>query len=79
MKARSTIDPDLIYDLHDKDIALGDTCSKGSQLRPDVVWFNEDVIKFPAAQEVVRSADLLLVVGTSLAVYPAASLIENVC
>lgn len=78
MKARSTIDPNLIYDLEDKDIAIGDTCAKGSQLRPHVVWFKEDVIKFPAAIEIVRCADLLLVIGTSLAVYPAAGLIEYV-
>lgn len=77
-KARSTIDQNLVYDLNDRDIAIGDRCSKGSQLRPHVVWFNEDVIKFPAAKALVHSADLLLVVGTSLTVYPAASLIENV-
>ncbi len=78
MKARSTIEPNLIYDLEDKDIAIGDICTKGSQLRPHVVWFNEDVIKFPAATAIVQRADLLLVIGTSLAVYPAAGLIEYV-
>lgn len=77
MKARSSIDPNLIYDLEDKDIAIGDTCAKGSQLRPHVVWFNEVVIKFPAATAIVQRADLLLVIGTSLAVYPA-GLIEYV-
>lgn len=76
MKARSTADPDLIYELNGKDIRLGDQCAKGSQLRPHVVWFHEDVPEFPKAARLTRSADLLLVVGTSLAVYPAASLIE---
>lgn len=78
MKARSSIDPNLTYDLDGKDIHIGDTCSKGSQLRPHVVWFNEDVLLFPSAKSLVHSSDLLLVVGTSLAVYPAASLIEYV-
>lgn len=78
MKARSSIDPTLIYDLGSRDIRLGDTCAKGSQLRPHVVWFYEEVPEFPKAEKLVRSADLLLVVGTSLAVQPAASLIEYV-
>ncbi|MGR9114195.1 MAG: SIR2 family NAD-dependent protein deacylase [Gammaproteobacteria bacterium] len=78
MKARSTIDPQLTYDLGDKDIDLGDKCVKGSQLRPHVVWFYEDVPEFPKAERLARSADLLLVVGTSLAVYPAASLVKSV-
>ena len=78
MKARSSIDPDLIYDLGGKDIYLGDLCAKGNQLRPHVVWFYEDVPEFPRAAKIAGSADLLLVVGTSLAVYPAASLIEYV-
>lgn len=78
MKARSSADPGLIYELDDKDIHLGDQCAKGSQLRPHVVWFYEDVPEFPKAAKIAESADLLLIVGTSLAVYPAASLIEYV-
>ncbi|MGR9052120.1 MAG: SIR2 family NAD-dependent protein deacylase [Gammaproteobacteria bacterium] len=74
MKARSTVDPSFIVDLGEKDIALGDRCPEGGQLRPHVVWFYEDVPEFPKAARLVESADLLLVVGTSLAVYPAASL-----
>lgn len=78
MKARSTVDPNLIYDLGGKDIELGDKCAKGSQLRPHVVWFYEDVPEFEKATKITEEADLLLVVGTSLAVYPAASLLEYV-
>lgn len=78
MKARSTENPRLIYDLGNDDIAIGDLCEQGSQLRPHVVWFHEDVPEFPKAAEITGNADVLLVVGTSLAVYPAAFLIEYV-
>ena len=78
MKARSTKNPQLIYDLGKNDIVIGDLCELGSQLRPHVVWFHEDVPEFPKAAEIAGNADVLLVVGTSLAVFPAASLIEYV-
>jgi NAD-dependent deacetylase len=78
MKARSTVDPKLIYDLEGRDIELGDECAKGSQLRPHVVWFYEDVPEFEKAAKITEKADLVLVVGTSLAVYPTASLVEYV-
>jgi NAD-dependent deacetylase len=61
--------------LEDKPIALGDLCEDGTQLRPDIVWFGEDVPLIADAAEEVRSADRILVVGTSLSVYPAASLV----
>ncbi len=77
LKARSSIDPRLYYPLPRGDIALGDLCDKGSQLRPDVVWFGEAVPHFADACEIAAEADLLLVVGTSLAVMPAASLLEH--
>ena len=76
MKARSCIDESLLYDLKDgKGIFIGDRCEKGSQLRPHVVWFGEAVPMFEKAVSIVSSADILIVVGTSLAVYPAAQLI----
>ena len=78
MKSRSSIDEHLLYELGDKDIALGDKCEKGSQLRPHVVWFGESVPEFEPACSIVKQADLLLVIGTSLQVYPAASLIDHV-
>lgn len=78
LKARSTVDARAHYPLPRGGIALGDLCDKGSQLRPDVVWFGEDVPYFQEACELVAEADLLLVVGTSLAVMPAASLLDYV-
>ena len=74
-KARSTSDPSLIYDIGYKDINPGDNCEKGSQLRPHIVWFGEAV---PAMDEAVRmtaEADIFVVIGSSLNVYPAAGLI----
>ena len=77
LKARSTVDRRMQYPLPRGGIALGDICDKGSQLRPDVVWFGESVPHFVDACEIVAEADLLLVVGTSLAVMPAASLLDH--
>ncbi|APE30459.1 NAD-dependent deacylase [Halomonas aestuarii] len=77
LKARSTLDPRICYPLPRGGIRLGDLCDKGSQLRPDVVWFGEGVPHFMDACETVARADLLLVVGTSLAVMPAAALLEH--
>ena len=78
LKARSSIDDRLVYELGDKDIHLGDLCEKGSQLRPDVVWFGEAVPMISTATTLVQTTDIFIVVGTSLAVYPAASLIYYV-
>lgn len=73
-QARSTRDPSLITDLGDRDIALGDRCPLGSQWRPHIVWFGEMVPAMEEAVEILADADVLLVIGTSLQVYPAASL-----
>lgn len=75
-KARSTIDPALIYTLDHWELKLGDLCEKGSQLRPHIVWFGEAVPNIPKAISIVQEADILVVIGTSLAVYPAASLVN---
>ncbi|MGC8864960.1 MAG: SIR2 family NAD-dependent protein deacylase [Bacteroidales bacterium] len=77
-KARSTVDPSLIYELKHWELKLGDRCEKGSQLRPHVVWFGEPVPEFSRAVNLARKADIFIVVGTSLNVYPAASLIHYV-
>ncbi len=77
LKAQSSLDPSLLYPVTG-DIQLGDLCAKGSQLRPHVVWFGEAVPKMEAAALEVRTADRFLVVGTSLRVYPAASLMDFV-
>ena len=75
-KARSTIDPDLVYTLDHWELKLGDKCEKGSQLRPHIVWFGEAVPALNKALPVVQNADILVVVGTSLVVYPAAGLVN---
>jgi len=75
LKARSTRDPGLVRHLGDRDIELGDLCELGSQLRPHIVWFGEMVPAMEEAVDLVAEADVLLVVGTSLQVYPAAGLV----
>src|SRR5690606_26026151 len=77
-KARSSAYPDLIYDIGYRDIHPGDTCDRGAQLRPHIVWFGEEVPMLDAASEVVRTADRLLLVGETLKVFPAAGLIYEV-
>jgi NAD-dependent deacetylase len=77
-KARSTADPSLIYDIEGWELKWGDQCEKGSQLRPHVVWFGEPVELMPRAEALMRQADILMVIGTSLVVYPAAGLIYDV-
>ena len=77
-KSRSTIDPELIYNIEGWELKLGDRCEKGSQLRPHVVWFGEQVDNFSAASEIAAKADIFIVIGTSLVVYPAAGLIDYV-
>ncbi len=78
MKARSTKDPNLVYNLTGWELNLGDTCELGSQLRPHIVWFYEDVPAIQQAAELAAEADVFLVVGTSLVVYPAAGLVNYV-
>ncbi|GEM48562.1 SIR2 family NAD-dependent protein deacylase [Deinococcus cellulosilyticus] len=77
-KARSTLDPELVYQLQGTELNWGDTCEQGSQLRPHIVWFGEEVSQFKHAAHLVRQADIFIVVGTSLAVYPASSLLHHV-
>jgi NAD-dependent deacetylase len=73
--ARSARDPSHTQYLGDRDIALGDTCPLGSQLRPHIVWFGELVPAMDEAARFVSQADIFLCIGTSLQVYPANSLI----
>jgi NAD-dependent deacetylase len=77
LKSRSSKNEKIIYRCT-ADIGLGDTCELGSQLRPHVVWFGEAVPKMDEARRVAKTADFFIVIGTSLEVYPAASLIEDV-
>ncbi|WP_046758768.1 SIR2 family NAD-dependent protein deacylase [Kordia jejudonensis] len=76
-KMRGVQYPYKTYDCHD-DIKIGDLCKRGSQLRPHIVWFGEDVPMIPTAVEECNTADILLIIGTSMQVYPAASLIDYV-
>jgi NAD-dependent deacetylase len=75
-KVRSTIDSDLIYTLDGWELKMGDRCEKGSQLRPHIVWFGEPVPAIYDAIPIVENADIIVVIGTSLAVYPAAGLVH---
>ena len=75
-KVRSTHNENLIYELDGWELNLGDTCELGSQLRPHIVWFGEAVPEMENAIELVKQADIFVVIGTSLAVYPAASLLD---
>jgi NAD-dependent deacetylase len=74
-KMRSEKNEDLIYPI-EGDIKIGDFAADGAQLRPHIVWFEEPVPMIDKAIEVVKTADIFLVIGTSLAVYPAAGLVN---
>lgn len=75
-KVRSSVDPSLVYELKGWELKKGDLCEKGSQLRPHIVWFGEPVTLFEEAAELCAEADIQIVIGTSLQVYPAAGLIH---
>ncbi len=75
LKARSTFDDDLVLDWRD-DIKPGDFCEYNKQLRPHVVWFGEAVPMFEKAAEIISDSELVIIIGTSMQVYPAAGLIE---
>lgn len=75
-KAHSSVDERLIYDIDGWELKFGQLCAKGSQLRPHIVWFGEAVPAMDEAIPVVKNADILVVIGTSLNVYPAAGLVN---
>lgn len=77
VKARSTANESLVYEIGYAPIRLGDVCERGSQLRPHVVWFGEAVPAYPLAEAWARRADIFVVIGSSLQVYPAAGLIDE--
>ena len=74
-QSKSTLDNKL-YEIDGSELVLGDLCPNGGQLRPNVVWFGESVPMMDKAIEIVKTADIFTIVGTSLNVYPAASLIH---
>lgn len=75
LKVRSTFDDNDILEWK-TDLVLGNTCKKGYQLRPHIVWFGEDVPMIEKAVSICETADVLLIIGTSMQVYPAASLLH---
>jgi NAD-dependent deacetylase len=75
LKVRSTLDESLVYEWR-KDLVSGDKCERGSQLRPHIVWFGEMVPMIETAQRISADADIFIVIGTSLVVYPAAGLLH---
>ena len=78
MKSRSTTKNELVYELNHWEIKAGDVCEVGSQLRPHIVWFGEDVPEMEKATALAEEADIFITIGTSLNVYPAANLIHVV-
>lgn len=78
MKSRSTKNSALVYPLKHWEIKAGDVCEVGSQLRPHIVWFGEDVPEMEKATKLAEEADVFITIGTSLNVYPAANLIHVV-
>lgn len=75
LKSRNTIDDTSVFDCK-TDIKVGDLCPNGYQLRPHIVWFGEAVPMIDTAIDICANADLLLIIGTSMQVYPAAGLIH---
>lgn len=75
-EARSTVDPSLVYPIEGWQLNEGDTCARGSQLRPNIVWFGEAVPKMEEAAAYAAEAEIFVVVGTSLVIYPAAGLLQ---
>ena len=80
MKSRSTGDGLAVYDINpeEPDLHIGDKCEKGFQLRPHIVWFGEMVPMMVEAEAIVRKADIFVIIGTSMNVYPAAGLLHDV-
>ena len=78
LEARSSKNADLVYPVLGWEMKLGELCAEGTQLRPNIVWFNEDVPKIELAVKTTLLADAFVVVGTSLVVYPAAGLVDFV-
>ncbi|SMG14359.1 SIR2 family NAD-dependent protein deacylase [Sphingobacterium psychroaquaticum] len=76
-KAQSSLSPRFVYRMETDEIRMGDSCELGSQLRPHVVWFGEAVPNLEKAIDITAEADIFVVIGTSLQVYPAATLLQE--
>ncbi|NIJ44649.1 NAD-dependent deacetylase [Wenyingzhuangia heitensis] len=77
-EVKSFNNPSYVKDIGGDEIQLGDFCPDGHQLRPNIVWFGEEVPMLETAADVCETADIFIIIGTSLQVYPAAGLIYNV-
>lgn len=77
-KVRSETHPELIYEVESGHIKMGDVCEKGGQLRPHIVWFGEDVPELGNGAALSSLADIFIVVGSSMVVYPANTLVHYV-
>ena len=77
-QSRSTKNPEVIFEMDGWELKLGDKAADESQLRPNIVWFGEAVPMIETAIDEVATADYVVVVGTSMQVYPAASLVDYV-
>lgn len=77
-KSESTKNSELVYNMDSWELKTGDLCELGSQLRPHIVWFGEAVPKMDIAIDITEQADIFVVIGTSMAVYPAAGLVNYV-
>ena len=77
-ESRSSMEESLVYPIDGWELKIGDRCARGSQLRPNIVWFGELVPMMDAAASIVANCDVFVVVGTSLVVYPAAGLVDYV-
>ena len=75
-ESRSTLDENLVYPIIGSELNLGDKCERGSQLRPNIVWFGEAVSLMDKAVHLASICEIFVVVGTSLVVYPAAGLVD---
>lgn len=78
LKAKSSSDSIKQYSIEGSELNIGEVCDEGYQLRPDVVWFGEAVPNMHLAEEICNDADILIIIGTSLSVYPAANIINFV-
>ena len=77
-KSQSDLKSNYTYPIEGTEIKMGELCEFGSQLRPHVVWFGEAVPMIEVAAEICKQADIFVLIGTSLAVYPAAGLMDFV-
>jgi NAD-dependent deacetylase len=77
LTARSSIDDSILYDIGYEDIKTGDSCELRSQKRPHIVWFGEEILNYEISVRAIKEADKVMVIGTSLAVFPAASIVKK--